>query len=353
MSLIAFLAFGYQMLLNQKEFRRWRDHSVIHLKLAYKQETFANILQDWIKARGSGAILAFRRQLWYDNFWAISYAVLFSSFIALLTIQPNQEPGTIVLVIFVLPLLAGLIDILLENSLYLITLRGVASSDQVVSLPETPIRIASIAARIKFSLLLIAAAGLLLIKLSNALPSLQSFHQSMSSWLVTFISLMTVLLFILVLFPAASQKYSGKSDPHIIKLQLAFTKPRFTNVLLAWYESRGSAAIPEFRKSVKQLDFIFPIVYAVFFSSFIASLTSGSLEEPDQNAYLLFLLPFAAALFDWIENLLHLRLLKGVDTRMEIESLSQIQILAASIAASLKWALVLISLFSIILLLVN
>ncbi len=355
MSLIAFLVFGRLLLTIDKDFRSRQDPSVIDLEMAYKKDAFTAILKTWTKSKGDTAVPTFRRQLWYDNLWAITYAVLFSSFIAVLTIPHDQAPGTLLLLLFALPLLAAIFDIFPENTLTLLLLRRVRSHADIDALPAAPIWVASIAARIKFGLLIAAFAGVilfLLIKIVTFLPSLQSLYTSMSSWLLVVIALMTSLLYMRVLFPQASRLYRDKADPDIVALQLAFTKARFTKVLRAWHKGRGSAAIPMFRKSVKQLDFLFPIIYAVFFASAIATITSSPIRKPEQVELMLFLLPFLAAIFDWIENGLHLKILKGVDSWVEIEAVNPTLIFLASLAASIKLALLLISSFAILVLLV-
>ena len=103
-------------------------------------------------------------------------------------------------------------------------------------------------------------------------------------------------LYIFKLFPEASEKYRKAEDPQIIALQLAFTKQRFVNVLKAWHQSMGINAIPAFRKSVKQLYFLFPIAYSIFFAS--AFVTIGNIQEQNLNplVHYLLLVPIFAGL---------------------------------------------------------
>jgi hypothetical protein len=177
-SLLAFLAIGWPLLAIDKEFRRSQDPSVIQLELAYKQEPFTSILKSWTASKGDAAIPAFRRQLWFDNLWAISYAVLFSSIIASVTIRHDQAPSPRILLLFALPLLAGLFDIFPENALYLLLLRNGSGSAQLDHLPALPILVASIAATIKFALLALAFSALLLILIVKIN---RSFRQSLTT----------------------------------------------------------------------------------------------------------------------------------------------------------------------------
>jgi hypothetical protein len=173
-SLLAFLAVGWHLLTIDREFRRSQDPSVIQLELAYKQKPFTAILKTWTQSKGDAAMSAFRRQLWFDNLWAITYALLFSSIIATVSIRREQEPSTLILLLFALPLLAALFDIFPENSLLLLLLKNVSDNAQIDRLPAGPILVASIAATIKFALLAVAAAGLLLLllpKIARALAS--------------------------------------------------------------------------------------------------------------------------------------------------------------------------------------
>ncbi|UCC50583.1 MAG: hypothetical protein JSV68_15905 [Anaerolineaceae bacterium] len=166
-SLLAFLVIGRHLLAIDKDFRSSGDPSVVKLELAYKKELFTAILKTWIKSKGDGAIPAFRRQCWYDNLWAITYAALFSSVIATVTIRFGQEPGTLVLLLFALPMLAALFDIFPENSLYIVLLRDVRSDTEIDGLAAGPILVASIAATIKFALLGAAFVGFVWVLLSN------------------------------------------------------------------------------------------------------------------------------------------------------------------------------------------
>jgi len=87
---------------------------------------------------------------------------------------------------------------------------------------------------------------------------------------------------------------------------------------------------------------MFPIAYAFFVSSLVASLAIRSLEAPSPGLMALLTLPLIAGLFDWIENALFLSLLK------DTSSFSERLILLASVVASIKWFLILVPALAIV-----
>jgi hypothetical protein len=87
---------------------------------------------------------------------------------------------------------------------------------------------------------------------------------------------------------------------------------------------------------------LFPIAYAVFLSSLLAWLAIRPDAELSPGLIILFVLPFLAGFFDWVENALLLFLLRDTG------NFSQPFIFLASIAASIKWVLVLVCALAII-----
>jgi hypothetical protein len=117
---------------------------------------------------------------------------------------------------------------------------------------------------------------------------------------------------------------------NILDLQLAFSPIRFKAILLRWDE------IAVFKKSVRQIDFIFPVAYAGLLALLYA--WSRGNKTPRWWDWLLFGLPVFAAACDFMENLLHLRLLSGLDTPAQVEAaaFSAMTVFTASSFAMLK-----------------
>mgnify|MGYP001069872574 CR=1 FL=1 len=120
-----------------------------------------------------------------------------------------------------------------------------------------------------------------------------------------------------------------------LELQKAFTPDRFAAVVSAWGDG-----VEAFKSSLMMLDFAFPVLYAVALSSLVA-LAGG--REPATALRWLFVLPWAAAALDWIENLLHLWLLSDVHTAADAAAATfpWAAVMGASLAAMAKFALLL------------
>lgn|GEM_PF-2254933 len=120
----------------------------------------------------------------------------------------------------------------------------------------------------------------------------------------------------------------------VLDLQKAFTPERFGTVVAAWGDG-----IEAFKSSLIMLDFAFPLLYAAALASLIA-IAGG--PAPKRAALVLFCLPWAAAGFDWVENLLHLWLLSDVHQAADAAAAyPALPVAAASTAAMLKFALLL------------
>jgi len=120
-------------------------------------------------------------------------------------------------------------------------------------------------------------------------------------------------------------------SPGAVALQLAFSSQAFADILRHW----GTEGVRAYQRSTLSIDYLFPIAYALCLSSSIAWLSSGAdSTEPGRGMLLIFALPWAAALFDYAENTLHLILLR------QTEQLSATLVLLASVAAAVKWGLI-------------
>jgi len=168
--------------------------------------------------------------------------------------------------------------------------------------------------------------------------------------------IVVAVFFMLVLFPAAARQ-SGSPANRVIDLQTAFTKSRFETVLRSWSARQDNAVEVVRRENIAKLDLFFPAIYGLALAFSYASLSaSRSLTRRD---WLFVLAPIAAASFDYAENLTHLTLLYGIDTRADVEQaiasgrFNPALILLASAFATAKYLLLLVSLAGIIVALVR
>ncbi len=119
-----------------------------------------------------------------------------------------------------------------------------------------------------------------------------------------------------------------------VELQKAFTPERFAAAVRGWGDG-----VEAFKTSLIMLDFAFPLAYAAALGSLVALAGRG----PGSLDLWLFALPWAAAGLDWIENLTHLWLLADVHNAADAAAAaySAVPVAAASVAAMVKFALLL------------
>jgi hypothetical protein len=144
-------------------------------------------------------------------------------------------------------------------------------------------------------------------------------------WIAAVFGNLTVIFFIIfgVIGPDLPD-----GAPGVVDLQLAFNKTEFSRIIDVW----GLDAVDRY-KDTMWLDYVFPPVYAIFFTSALAALTFDAERYPGRIVRGLFVLPFAAALCDLLENTLHLIILRDPAT------LPAALIFLASVVAAIKWAL--------------
>lgn len=128
----------------------------------------------------------------------------------------------------------------------------------------------------------------------------------------------------------------AKTTCKAVDLQLSFTAARFKQVLKTWRD------IATFKRSVWQIDFLFPLVYAGLLAFAYAWCRR---KHPNRLDQIFFLAPVVAAVLDCIENGLHLYLLRAVDTPAQVDGadFSSALVLIASICALVKLVLLLLT----------
>jgi len=158
---------------------------------------------------------------------------------------------------------------------------------------------------------------------------------------VVWVSLfLTVLAFVAF---AALDRGRLPGTPGVVALELAFSADAFRNIIAQW----GAAGVQAYRVSTLYIDSWFPIAYSLLLASLIALLAARSGRTPSRLQLTCFVLPFIAALLDWIENTLHLILLR--DPR----HISTPVVFIASVAAAIKWGLIALSVLVIIFLMLR
>ena len=125
--------------------------------------------------------------------------------------------------------------------------------------------------------------------------------------------------------------------PGVVSLELAFSAAAFGRIVDAW----GSKGVRAYRDSTLYVDYWFPLAYALFLSGLVGALSFPRSASPSKAEMVLFALPMLAAGLDWIENTLHLMLLRGP------EGFSPALVCAASCAAAVKWGLLVVAVAAI------
>ena len=103
--------------------------------------------------------------------------------------------------------------------------------------------------------------------------------------------------------------FRASTDPTLVDLQLAFSFQRFHEIVVSWNKSIDGG-IEIYKLSTMLLDYLYPVIYSTMLAFAYAAVKKNN--EPSRFDKVLFTLPFIAAIFDYIENTIHLLLLKDV-----------------------------------------
>lgn len=76
--------------------------------------------------------------------------------------------------------------------------------------------------------------------------------------------------------------------------------------------------VENYRDFLIKTDYIFPVLYALFFASIIARGTYVPGQKPSTCVLVFFVFPFITAIFDFIENTLNIWVLAGVSTIADV-----------------------------------
>ncbi|HEX5706871.1 MAG TPA: hypothetical protein VFX96_06230 [Pyrinomonadaceae bacterium] len=169
---------------------------------------------------------------------------------------------------------------------------------------------------------------------------IDSFYGCQWRGLIAVVSGALALYFTFVLFPSVTKQYETKRGL-IPRLQKAYRADAFKVVLQDWSGvNERAAAIYKWDNLIK-LDLAYPLIYASFFA-FAYAFARGNERPLRWWDYLLFVVPFVAVLFDYIENGLHFYLLRDVDTRAQVDAanFSATLVLLASALSHLKFLII-------------
>jgi hypothetical protein len=147
--------------------------------------------------------------------------------------------------------------------------------------------------------------------------------------------LLTVLAFVAF---AWFDRARPAGTPGVIPLELAFSAEAFSSIITQW----GAEGVRAYQVSTVCIDYWFPVAYAMFLAGLIAVLTFKPGGTPSRLQLTCFALPFIAGLLDWMENTLHLILLR------DPSHVSAPLVVFASIAAALKWGLIVFAILAIL-----
>lgn len=120
--------------------------SIIEFQLTFSKETFIYNVNQW----GEEAINNYVSMMWVDYIFPVIYSIFLASSIALLTTRLIGEPNRIHIILFSLPLFAGLLD-WVENTFHIYLL---ADFSNITNQSSTLIFLSGIVALLKWSLVL-------------------------------------------------------------------------------------------------------------------------------------------------------------------------------------------------------
>ena len=119
---------------------------LLTMQTAFSVEKMESILTEW----GDDGVAVYLRMMWADFFFPASYGIALASAITLLATPREKTPDRTVLVVMLLPLIAGVCD-LVENVFHLFLLQNPHS------LPVFPTFLAACFASVKWFLLFFSA----------------------------------------------------------------------------------------------------------------------------------------------------------------------------------------------------
>ena len=119
-------------------------------------------------------------------------------------------------------------------------------------------------------------------------------------WLALLFSALAMVAF------AWFDRVRPSGTPGVVALQLTFSAQAFRSILAQW----GPAGVEAYRRATLFADSWFPIAYSLLLSSLTARLLVRSGLDSSRRWLPAIAVAFVAAFLDWVENALHLLLLR-------------------------------------------
>jgi len=171
-------------------------------------------------------------------------------------------------------------------------------------------------------------------KIPERKSKLVKFKQFITKKSVLIVAAVLTVLLTLVL-TRIEQEISGPSGAGIVYLELAFSREIFMRIISLWGEYGANLFI----KTI-WIDYIYPIAYSFLIAGGLAITEfkmTGAGKVFSNITQKIYLLPFLAAIFDFIENSILIYIVVN-------SFFNEYIILASSIISSIKWFLIIFSL---------
>lgn len=162
------------------------------------------------------------------------------------------------------------------------------------------------------------------------MTKLFSFAQRKSTQVL---SLVIVILCLIAFGIIQGDALRGKTG--LFPMQTAYTVDGMQAILAEWDDAGVQAYL-----DMMYVDFLFPLAYAFLLASAIARLSLANHEDSGSRQ---FLIPLVVGALDWVENIFHIFMLQ------QPAQLHPVPTLLAALAASAKWALLVVSLALVLL----
>ncbi len=131
-----------------------------------------------------------------------------------------------------------------------------------------------------------------------------SSHRRCLAWIGLFLFILFGIFWIVI-----DPMFRGAADPSLMDLQLTFNAQRFHDIIVSWSKSVNNSA-DIYKLATILLDYIYPVIYSVMLAFGYAAVRGNT--TPNRFDRAMFVFPFLAAFFDYIENTFHILLLRNV-----------------------------------------
>lgn len=160
--------------------------------------------------------------------------------------------------------------------------------------------------------------------------------EKIANWKMIIVLAVVFLFFMLYLFPTYQAEINDIAGYEIQLLDGRFSYTK--TVVTKAFEAMGGEGRKMYQFIVGFIDMIYPVVYGCLFFLLLVKLTKRNLSS---RLKLIYFIPLMAVLFDYIENIGILKMLNNYP------SIPESQVNINSLATSMKWIFVLLSLLPV------